>query len=296
MALPNSATSRKGELVEFVTKDKAILHGFLVRAKNPRTCIIYVHGMGGNFYRHKLLVQVSKDAEKQKIAFFSANTRGHDAVSSIGLKNAKKHSFLCGTSFERFEDCVYDIDGTIKLLKSLGFRSFILVGHSTGSQKVVYYQYKKRNKDVKAIVLLSPADDYNATKKALESKFKTKVRICRKMVRNKQGNKQSDQIPRGFSAKRFLSIADTRNAEARIFDYSGRLKEFSSIKTPIYAVFGSREEYAVKPVAEYLEMLKNKTHSRFYNHSVIKNANHSFVGYEIRVSQDTLAWISKLGI
>lgn len=280
-----------GKLIAFLTPDKVILHGFLLGPKNSNTCIIYVHGMGSNFHDSPLPFSIAKKVAKQNISVFAINTRGHDSVSFPDKKIGRHtKSFLAGTDFEKFEDCVHDISGAINSLKKIKFNKFILAGHSTGCQKVTYYQYKKKDRNVKGIILLAPGDDYNISRRAHKRKFNGLVSKCRALVRRKMGSKVVPQ--NHFSARRFLSIADLKYVEARLCNYDGALSEFGKIQVPICAVFGSREQYAIKPVREYLEILKKKSHAPIYVSKIIKGARHSFNGQEDEVATSISSWLA----
>jgi len=284
-------SARKGELIEFSTPDKLILHGFLMRpARKSSACIVYVHGMGGNFYKSRLYMDIAGAAAKKGFASFVINTRGHDSVSKV---YGPRKKLMLGTNLERFEDCVADITGALRALRMLGFRTFVLVGHSTGCQKIAYYQYTKKDPSVRALVLLAPADDYAVWKKRLGKKFGAVVRLCKTLVRRRKGDETRKEIPRGFSAQRFLSVADPGRVETRLFDYEGPLKEFSSITTPMFAAFGSKEEYAVKQVKTYLDLLEKRTTSKRFTKRIVKNADHGFWKHEHEVADAVVDWLQK---
>ena len=287
-------TRLEGKLVRFPTSDRLELQGFLVAPRGARTCIVHVHGMTGSFYDSRLAWHLVGEAEKKRMAVFLLNTRGHDMVTGIDMWNRKKHGPIAGTDFERFEDCVIDIDAALKELKRAGFRNFILSGHSTGCQKVTYYQYKERNKSVKGIILLAPASDYEIARKELGRKFNSTVALAKKMVRKGQGNLQDPRIPQFFSAKRWLSIGDLKNAEARIFNYAGPLSEFSKVTVPTLAIFGSKEQHVLKPVREYLAILRERTRSRHFTSHIVKGGNHSFHCCESDTARAAIGWAAGL--
>ena len=283
---------QKGELVKFLAKDKVELTGFLIRPKKSSTCIIRLHGMTSNFYENTIPFSLAEKVGRKGIAVFTMNTRGHDITTLVRKRKGRDVAYLTmGTDFERFEDSVLDIEGATSALKRLGFKRFILAGSSTGCQKITYYQYKKKDKNIKALILFAPADDYNLHKKGLGRKFDGIVKLCKTLVKNKRGNERNENIPRSFSAKRFLSVADLKNIEARIFNYEGELREFSQIKVPICALFGSKDQAFVKPVTLYLKILKNKSNSKFFVSKVIKGAGHSFRGREEEVSSFISRWL-----
>ena len=94
-----------GKLLSFVTKDGLILDGFLVGPKKSNTCVVYIHGMTGNFYGHGVLhLALANKLKKLGISLFAINTRGHDAVSIIRRKNKRgKDHLTAGTELEKFE-------------------------------------------------------------------------------------------------------------------------------------------------------------------------------------------------
>ena len=290
--MPSNIT--KGELIEFPTQDGFLLHGLLI-GKRTRTCIICLHGMTSNFYSaSKRNAEIAKKLAGGGISVFAINTRGHDLVSSLPYKKPGRWGKIVGTDYERFEDCTYDISGAMKALSEIGFRRFILLGSSTGCQKITYYQWKKSDRRVIGLILLSPGDDYNINRKCLGRKFDSVVSHCKLLVKRGHGLKTDDEIPLGFGAKRFLSFANPANAEARLFNYDGDMREFSKIKVPVCAVFGSDDESLVKSAEEYSEILKERTNSRDFVHTTINGAGHSFRGYEDKVAGIVADFASKI--
>ena len=267
----------EGRLVRLQTRDKVRIEGFLIGTRNE-ACMIYVHGMFGNFYRSTLPFSLARKLSRNGVPVFILNTRGHDAVAV--LKKGRGERLIAGTDLERFEDSVFDIDAAIVALKQMGFKKFVLVGHSTGCQKVTYYQYKKKRREVIGVLLLAPADDYAIYRKELGSGFAAKIRLAKALVKKGHGDTVTHLMPSHFSPRRFLSLADLRNQEARVFNYDGKMHGFSSVKVPVCAVFGSREEYACKPVVEYMEILKRKNNSKSFLGVVVDDADHSFSGRE----------------
>ena len=281
-----------GTLIEFQSRDGLRLHGFLVRGSSSKKCIIYVHGMTGNFYHH-LLPFFLVPAARKDFSFFSMNTRGHDSVAKI-YYGRKKKRIIGGTNLEKFEDSVMDIKGAIRALRKLGFKKFVLCGHSTGCQKTAYYLYKTNDRLVAGLILLAPADDYNAQKKELGKKWNRVVNLCKKLVNQGKGNETRKDIPDGFSARRYLSVADLKRVESRLFNYDGPLREFSRLTVPILAVFGSKEQYAVKPVKVYLDLLKQKTHSKRFNSAIVNAGDHAFAKREAELARLVVHWLKAI--
>ncbi|MDE1851340.1 MAG: alpha/beta fold hydrolase [Candidatus Micrarchaeota archaeon] len=293
--MPTKELALKGRLVSFVTDDGVRLNGFVHGGRKGGDCVINVHGMTGNFYgiRQMLLAEM---LARKGIAFFSINTRGHDAVSSYRTEGGrvKGKRVKAGTNFERFEECVPDIKAAIGAARRMGFRGITLCGHSTGCQKVIYYQYRSGDKRVKSLILLGPADDYNIAKADLGKDFARIAKLAEGLVARGKGDETHELIPSGFSAQRFDSTVNLDRIEARILNYDGELKEFSRIRIPILAMFGTREEFAVKRVGTCLRILEGRTRSSNYRWHVVKGADHSFKGHERELAGRMVDWVRSL--
>jgi dienelactone hydrolase len=286
-----------GELVSFETQDKLTLHGFLARPKGKSSkAIIAIHGLFGDFYGSNRNRLIAKKAVANGINFLTIELRGSYAKNSLQKRTGKKSKWVAsGCITEKFENCIYDIDGAIRFLQKLGVKKIVLMGHSTGCQKITYYQFKRKNRKVKALILLAPADDYNTTKKDLGRRFNRAVGIAHKLCKKDRSIEMPKEFHMQYSAGRFLSFSDTKFAEARIFDYESRkLKEFSAIKEPILAVFGSKEQYALKPVKEYMKTLERDTSSRQFDYLIVRGADHSFTRKEKEISNKLITWLKSL--
>ena len=284
----------EGNLIEFRANDGSVLNGFLTGSTKSRKCVIYVHGMTGNFYGSSLQFAIANEIRDAGYSLFSVNTRGHDAVSVIKtVRGSVRDRFAAGTDLEKFGECLLDIDAAIAAMKSFRFSEIILAGHSTGCQKIAYYQYRRKSRDVKGLILLAPADDYAIHKKVLGKNFGKAVAFSKSMAKRGLGNDPSPEIPSHFSPNRFLSFADPKNPESRIFNYEGNLREFAGIGVPICAVFGSKEEYAAKPVLQYLRILKARTSSKSYTGVIVDGAGHSFRNHEADLSSFIRMWLTR---
>ncbi len=281
------------ELFSYFASDGLILNGLLARSRKVnKRVIINVFGMTSDFFasnRYPVFHDVLRGSDTD---IFFANNRGFGSVTRFKRRN--KEDVFAGTALEKFEDCVFDIKGAMDLLASLGYKDIILQGHSTGAQKVAYYQYKRRDRRVKGIILLSPSDDYNLAKRNLGRRFNKAVKLAKTMVAHRKGHLMTPAWISYYSASRFLSYADPKNAEARLFDYEGLMREFSRISVPVLAVFGSREQCASKSVRECLDILKRKTGSGDYEGVIVKGGDHSFRRREEELALLIAGWSSRV--
>ena len=252
-----------------------MLDGFFrPAARKNAPMLIYVHGMGSNFYRSALKKAFMEAAPALGLGFLSFNNRGAER----------------GTENERFRTCLHDLDAATAFARRQGYRKLVFVGHSTGCQKIAYWQARRRHSAVAGLVLLAPADDFAVTRRDLGRRFETKVSWAHKMVACGRGDAPVTGLYERFTARRFLSLADFHATEANVFRYAGALTHFRQVKCPVLAVFGELEEFAAIPPAEMLAILRRKTNSRDFDDWLLPGANHSFKGCETELALAVCHW------
>lgn len=270
-----------GELVSLSARGlKRPLDGFWVRgAARSRTLLLFVHGMGGNFYRSVSKKEMLRQAPPRGIDVLSFNNRGCEK----------------DVAWERFPDCLHDLDAAVAFGRARGYRRFILLGHSTGCQKVTYYQYRRRHPQVAALVLAAIGDDYAIARRDLGRRYARVVARARRLVKAGRGDTVlPDRGCLGFSARRLLSVADPKQVEARLFDFEGPMREFRAITTPVLAVLPQREEYACVPVPVMAKRLLERTRANPFKAVIVPRADHSFHGVERETTRIILDWIAAL--
>ena len=267
-----------GALVKIPMPGKvSALDGFWYPGRRRhRALLVFVHGMGGNFYRSPLKRAFMRDAANFGMDALCFNNRG--------TGNA--------TQTERFAYCLVDLESVRRWARALGYTRIVWVGHSTGCQKAAHYLARRKPADAAALVLLAPADDLAIVRRQTGRKYAADVRYARARVRKGgPGADRSDPKLSGFSPRRFLSIALPGSPEARIFDYSGRLTAFASLRLPILAVFGTQEKYACRPVEEMGEILGARSRSDAFEFHLVPGGDHSFRSLEGPTVRRCLQWI-----
>ncbi len=288
----------KGEIVKFLTEDKIELQGFLVDSKSD-VGILHIPGINGNFYENSFVDYLEGFAEKKKLSFLSMNTRGHDYVNELDRKiNGRHETVYIGGALEKFEECVFDIRAGIDFLKSKGCEKVILQGHSSGAQKITYYAYKANDKSVCGLVLLSQADDMNLIRKMLGNDLNKWMKLVEGMVKNGKREEFLPKLPITLpitSAGRLWSLISPDNVEARLFDYTGEMKEFGSIQMPILNIIAGGDIYLTLPADKTLDVVKSKAlNSKRFDGVIIKNAPHDFRGYEKELADAISMWLDSV--
>ena len=200
---------------------------------------------------------------------------------------------------ENFEDCVVDIDAWIKFALSKGYEKIILMGHSLGTEKIVYYMNKERyTNKVKAIILLGFADSYGDQIKYAKEKSNLMLEAT-EFVKKGRGNffltsdwlSHSGVLPK--SAKSYINFFRRDSELSKAFPFhSGKLKMYSNISVPILAVIGDTHEYTFIPIKNAIKLLERE--NQLTECFLIKNCNHDFEGKEVQLTKIITKFLSKV--
>jgi len=276
-------------LTRIKTSDGITLEGIVVPPKKKgRIALIWIHGLTSRFSSGQTLInELSSLCTKNKIAYFKFNTRGHDIVS----RGPKQKPI--GGAFEKFEECVRDIDAMIRFSKKLGYKKIILAGPSTGANKTLYYQYKKKNPAVKGIILAGAISDMSAWKTGDAKKIARAIKIA------KQAKNKDTLLPQEYgiySAARYLSLFEAGGAED-VFPYrnpKAGWKELKSVRVPVMVIIGSRDEHRDRPVKNIIEAFrKNAVSAKSFSGIIIKGAKHGFQKKEKELASKIITWVHR---
>ena len=299
------------ELQRIIAKDRVALDGvFFNSKKRSKKALLFVHGLSGNFYNpYKTLSAFAEKFNSFGFGLACFNNRGHDTVAEVRKQDRRKKKgykwLISGAAFEKFEDCVFDIEAGVKFLKSKGFSKVIVAGISTGANKAAYYFSKFHSKYAKAVILLSPVCDRAAFKKGLGDDFDRKLKIlilkAKKMKKNGKENelmpKIGNQFP--FSAKRFLSLY-TKGSSEDTFPYDipgAKFKALSKIKKQMLVVFGEEDKYLDREPKEIIKVFKEKAkNTEKFDSAVIYGGSHGFCDKEKELAEAIAGWIKKINL
>lgn len=287
---------RPAHVIEIQTPKKLLLNGLWFGPTKPKKAIIWVHGLSSSAFSKLGIVEKLVDKDTAVMTF---NNRGATTVTRVRKINPKKKGgveyLLAGGAHEVFSDCVDDIQGAIDFTKKQGAKQIFLAGHSTGSQKSVYYATRKGNeKKVNGVILLAPLSDYAGAKHADEKGRLTKLtKAARALVKK---GKKNEIVPGAWAdAQRFLSLYTSESSE-EIFSYidpGKKPKIYESLKVPTLVLLAQDDEYADRPT-ERIEVWFAK-HARMprFGIETIAEADHGFSGMEKPVAEAIRKWIKE---
>ena len=289
-------------LPEITTKDGLVEQGIFYKPVSPgKKAMLWVHGLTGTFYGDTLIFNELLEASKDLgLGFASFNNRGHDFLTGARkVDKATESGFshvTIGAGVEKFEDCVFDIDAGISFLESQGFSEIILVGHSTGANKVCYYGGFQKDPRLTGIILVSPASD-RLGKDIDKQKLAEDLRMMDELIDKGKG----DALVVGktffpLTPNRFISLYSP-NTNEDVFDYGDqnpKLIFFSALTTPTLVVFGDKDEYLDRAPADVQKIFDSRAKMKNYKSVILSGANHGYEGKETEFAQTLVEWAKSI--
>ncbi len=245
------------ELVRINTTDNIEQPGILYTPTTPTNkIVIHVHGLNGNFYENRFLDPLAKAYIKKGCAFLTFNNRGRDFISELHQGTGYA---VIGGSYERFKDCLMDIDGVVNWAKEKGFSEIILEGHSYGCNKVLYYYNQRKDDIFKKLVLLAPCDIPSETKMFLGEEYERVKAEATKCVEENKGRELLDypimangKIAAGTFYYDFLPGGE--NDFLRYREGAEAKNELlNAIDIPVLVIFGDEDKCVLTQPAETIK-------------------------------------------
>lgn len=255
-------------------------------------CIICIPGMCATIIDNYFATVWGKYLSNQNIGFIYAHNRGHSIENDIVMKDGSFRRYGC--MYEIFEESLYDIDLAIKVAKEKGYKRIILLGHSYGCNKVIYYYYKK-HPNILGIILAS-APDMIGSHLLLQPDYKELLQEAKENIDRGEPRKLLHKMIEDYmymSSQTYYNwFSENSNLDnLPILGNSNNWYQFSSIDVPILTFSGSREEdYYL-----HLDLLKEKASScPNFKYKIIENTNHAYKEKEKEIAELIFEWINKL--
>lgn len=287
----------EAKIIEIEASDKVMLDGFVLGPKKAKEIYIFIHGLGGSLFSR---IDLAKELISPSRAVMMFNNRGYglyNRFKKIDKKKPKGYlSLLAGSIAEIFKDSLYDISGAISEAKKQGYKEIILVGHSTGCNKIAYYLSKYQQGNVLAGIFLAPMSDFAFAKQNISPKLLSKAELeAKKLVKQGKGSEFLDlkYWPELISAQRFLSLY-TKDSLEEIFCFtsSGKKSEvLRKINKPILTILAAEDEYADRDISRYAPWFEGEIKGDGSTIKVIPEANHSFKNKQQILKKEILKFV-----
>ena len=286
------------------TKDNLRLPGVHYKPEEIKdVCIIGVHGMSGNILENYFADVLGNMLAKNGIGFIYGHNRGYNHINDITTKEVGEDegykTTRIGVTYERFEACVIDIETWIDETRKQGYKKIILLGHSLGCNKVIYYLHKNSPEDAIGVILASPPDMVGQFKK-YQSNYTELVEEAKKNLAENQPHKILSTLIwewYNLSSQTFLDIAvDGCPADnLPIMRNPDTFPELSSIKLPILSIMGKHDDIAINTLEEDMNLIAKKaTNCPEFTKKCIDRANHTYSRQEESFANTVLEWVKGL--
>lgn len=281
--------------IEFInnayTRDGLRLPMLHFESNKKDICVICIHGMCGTIIDNYFTTVWGKLLAKNDIGFIYEHNRGHSIENDIVMKAG---SFKrCGCMYEIFEDCIYDIDLAIQTAKEKGYKRIILLGHSLGCNKVIYYYYKK-HPNILGIILAS-APDMIGSHLLIEPEYEELLKEAKENIDKNQPTKLLHKMIEDYmymSSQTYYNWfhKNSNLDNLPIISNPKNWEQLETIDVPILTFSGSKDEdYYL-----HLDLLKEKaTNCKNFEYQIIENTGHTYQEKELETGTLILNWINK---
>lgn len=290
--------------IEYVwTSDNLRLMGSHYAGKD--TCVLEIHGMSGNFIENYYANILGQALSEAGYGFIYAHNRGYNHINDIATKPIKSedNSFnytRVGVVYELFTDCVKDIDAWIEQCRELGYKKIILMGHSLGCNKVIYYLSQKQPEDVVGIILTSPPDLVGLVEsERYQPNYNELYQEAQSLV---EGGKEKQLLTHtlwdwyNLSAGTFLSLFSGGGASDNlpIQRNPENFEQLATVKQPILTVYGEFDDIEITNLKDDMAVIKAKaTSCPDFQIEMIRGANHNYENREDNLTQTIMKWVTR---
>lgn len=281
--------------IEFInnvyTVDGLMLPMVHFESKVKDICVICIHGMCGTIVDNYFATVWGKVLSEKNIGFIYEHNRGHSIENDIVMMDGSFKRYGC--MYEIFEDCIYDIDLAIQTAKDKGYKRIILLGHSYGCNKVIYYYYKK-HPNILGIILAS-APDMISSHLLLEPDYKELLSEAKKNIDNSEPTKLLHKMIEDYMYMSSLTYYNWYNENSNldnlpVISNKEHWEQFETIDVPILTFSGSNEE----DYYQHLDLLKDRAlNCKNFEYKIIDNTGHTYKNKEKEIANFIFNWINK---
>lgn len=280
--------------IEFIndayTEDGLKLPMVHFNSKEHDICVIFIHGMCQTIIDNYFATVCGNVLSENNIGFLYEHNRGHSIENDIVMKDGSYKR--CGCMYEIFEDSIYDIDLAIDKAQELGYKRFILMGHSYGCNKLIYYYYKK-HPNILGLILAS-APDMVGLQLLRQKDYKELIKESKKNIDNGNPTKILSNLIEDYMYMGSETYYNWFNKNSNldnlpVMNNSKNWYQFETIDIPILTFSGSNETDNYL----HLDLLKEKAKScNDFEYKYINDTDYFYNEKELEIGNIILNWIS----
>lgn len=293
------------DLIQTWTEDGLGLPGFHLESEEKDLCVLFVHGMASSFLSSPLGNNLGYPLQKEGIGFVYSHNRGFSYINDILTRDVDElgatKTKIIGAAYEDFSDCVLDIDAWVDKVLELGYKRIIILGHSLGATKCVYYLGKKKREEVVGFVMASSADVIGlVTKAGYQPDYEELLREAKDLVSSGRG----DQLLSGkiwgayiVSAKTFLKQF-VEGCAADVLPIQKKSEHFDvleKIELPILCLSGGNDDTIIWSLEEDQKIIESRAlAAKSFDRFIVPGADHLYTRKSQEVFKTIMNWVNKI--
>jgi alpha-beta hydrolase superfamily lysophospholipase len=263
-------------------------------------CVIYTHGMAENIVEDGFARIWAEKLSSGGIGFLYGHTRGFSQINYLTNTDGERKRY--GTAYEIFDECLLDVDLFVDTVLELGYKKLVLLGHSLGCNKVIYYisEESTDRPEIAGVILASPPDlvglekmpEYqeNYSELAAEATENMKNGNPRKILRSEIWGEYE------LSSQTYLSLYsdDGKSDNLPVLKNPEHFSELEKIKVPTLAFMGENDDIKIRTIVDDLALIKSKAiNCPDFATAIIAGANHYYYGKEQETADLIQNWLCK---
>ncbi len=285
------------ELIRRYTKDGLYLLGGHWENKEKGVCVVFNHGMYDNIMENFFVDALGKALVENGYGLIFGHNRGYGVINSIVVRDPqtkKAGNKIIGSTYEKFGECVYDVDMWIETAKELGYSKIILAGHSLGCVKNLYYTLHKTDNKVEGHILVSPPDSSGLVglyPKASEMYKEAEENIKSGHSKKLLENKMIEIFP--ISARSFYNFRKGGPIDVfPLVEYPEDFGIFSKIEKPILAILGEKDSVIIKGPKTDMKNIEAKALAcKDFTGEIIPGGTHRFIKKDKELGECVVSWL-----
>ena len=261
-------------LVNLKTVDNVRLSGLLRQPQGvrPKVGVVMVHGYSGNFYS-SIMAFLPQDLTRRGFGTLAVNMRDHDQGPKKNL----------------FEENRYDIAAAIDAMAAYGYGRLFLLGHSMGTNRVLYYLAATQDPRIAGLILSSGPGNLMEWNERLFGK-QAAGQVLKQAQGLQAGGKGDDWMlvdlgPLGKALYTANHLVSLRGPDT----LSDPFKNIARVTAPLLIVHGLADRLAAPEVADRLR--QQAASGNDVQVALVEGADHSYRGCEDQLADIIAAWL-----
>ncbi len=275
--------------------------------KDTKTAFIYLHGCGNAsiFYKVQKMHTFAEILAEQGIHFFPFNNRGATYIRKLTkIVDGEEQDVKIGTALEKISESVFDISAAVAEAQARGMEKIVLIGESTGANKIVVYNHYQPNNPVNGYALVGGGDDIGLWAQSFGFEhWREVLEEAQQKVAQEEGTHLLS-IDAAESLLTYQALVDVMDPDGdyNTFPFTEYFRKeqwstkplfhmWRAVTKPTLVLYGSEDTFCYEKPNKVVEILaKHQAGGAKNSYRVIQGADHSFHGQAEKEIRSIFEW------